>query len=743
VPNLTVFVASTSGTLRPYRDAAIYACGKQKLVARFMEDFMPDSEPSIELCRREIDESNVFLLLLGHQYGSRPVGETASFTELEYEYAVERGLRIISFIVEDGFPWPDEGRDQDPVDQAALASFKGRVNSRHTSRRFGSLQSFREDLLILFGQVRIAQGPDEDRPEIRSFDFGGRRYRSPYQLAVAIATSDWTDARLTFGGDERGRIIDWLRDDVGDASFQVRLISRPLSEVVTDERIADFLAFFAPDIPPTYRGRPTDAAGLAQLCDRAADGVAHDQVLLDSFTEALYRSWSIHTCVSRHPECGDGGCNVLADAWAAYGSALATLATEVEAIAAQLGDRTDLVPQLSAGTPDLTPDAAARLRPTLLRAVLDPVFRGSACDRADRFLRLGVEWWDGLLTRAQTGSFGTRFVFCVLVTEFASAALATAQREHEEAEAEQEAAAARADEEAEAERQAEQKAEQAAEQRRQAARAMVPQRTWTMARSGLLAGLIGSAALIIQFGTHWIGQLDGSSWLPAANYALIAAACGYGLVARQPFIGAGLALGAVVWRVPAMLDLAAEAVRGVAFTGSDWTRSLAISYLFGNLCLMVAVVLLSIVLTGQVRRWGRPEQLPPALGAGLIGAVSVFSLPPFNTDTDLPHVTYVNLPDFPDFHYYVDYHLGAFALIGGAAVFLALPLLTMLDELRWVGVATLGGWLGVAVANVPGMYHDVSVGVPYSLLLAGYLAALLRVAWRQRATSSVELVPMP
>ena len=40
---------------------------------------------------RELVEScDVFVLLLAHRYGARPPGETRSFTELEYAWALDR-----------------------------------------------------------------------------------------------------------------------------------------------------------------------------------------------------------------------------------------------------------------------------------------------------------------------------------------------------------------------------------------------------------------------------------------------------------------------------------------------------------------------------------------------------------------------------------------------------------------------------------------------------------------------------
>ena len=67
----------------------------------FMEDFPPESLSPLDVCRRKIDSCHAVILLIAHRYGSRPPGETLGYTELEYEYAVERGKQLHIFRVEE------------------------------------------------------------------------------------------------------------------------------------------------------------------------------------------------------------------------------------------------------------------------------------------------------------------------------------------------------------------------------------------------------------------------------------------------------------------------------------------------------------------------------------------------------------------------------------------------------------------------------------------------------------------
>ena len=141
-----VFVASVTGHLGVYRAAVIEVCHRLGLVPVFMEGFAAESPPPLAVCRSKIDSCGAVVLLVAHRYGSRPPGETLGYTELEYEYAVQRGKPLLIFRVEESFPWPPTDVDRGD-DAVALARFVERVGV-HTLRGFGDLAVFREDVML-------------------------------------------------------------------------------------------------------------------------------------------------------------------------------------------------------------------------------------------------------------------------------------------------------------------------------------------------------------------------------------------------------------------------------------------------------------------------------------------------------------------------------------------------------------------------------------------------------------------
>lgn len=154
-----VFVSSASGELARYRRAAVEVCHRLGLVAMHMEEFDPERPPPVQVCQREVENCDVFVLLLAHRYGARPAGQERSYTELEYEWAVSRaGRPLLAFVVDPKFPWPPPDIDHG-ADAEALGRFVARVRSSHVVKRFAELSAFREDLILALKPHETAPAP--------------------------------------------------------------------------------------------------------------------------------------------------------------------------------------------------------------------------------------------------------------------------------------------------------------------------------------------------------------------------------------------------------------------------------------------------------------------------------------------------------------------------------------------------------------------------------------------------------
>jgi len=191
--NLRVFISSTSGALLPYRLAAVEVCHRLGLTPVYMEEFDPQRPTPEEVCRRALEGSDVYVLLLAHHYGARPPTKEFSYTELEYQWATSRAdMPMLAYVVDPAFPWPppdiDRGADAD-----ALARFTAHVLSNHVKRPLADPAKFREDLMLALSHVQrewAARKPPEDEPSAaespRKRQPGARRRESRIPAAPAF-----------------------------------------------------------------------------------------------------------------------------------------------------------------------------------------------------------------------------------------------------------------------------------------------------------------------------------------------------------------------------------------------------------------------------------------------------------------------------------------------------------------------------------------------------------------------------
>lgn len=143
---LQVFISSTYKDLRDERQAAVSAILKAGHIPAGMELFTSGDESQMETIKRWIDESDVFMLILGGRYGSIEPTTSLSYTELEYDYAVNSGKPYFAVVIDDDAldqKVKEMGRDVIESDYTKeLAAFRKKVLSR-TSAFFGDVRDIR------------------------------------------------------------------------------------------------------------------------------------------------------------------------------------------------------------------------------------------------------------------------------------------------------------------------------------------------------------------------------------------------------------------------------------------------------------------------------------------------------------------------------------------------------------------------------------------------------------------------
>jgi hypothetical protein len=141
-----MFLSSTFEDLRREREQVIKAILEMGHIPVGMEMFSAADEEQWKVITRQIDQTDYYVVLVAHRYGS--IVDGLSYTEKEYDYAVVTGVPVLAFIIEDGAPWPADWVEPDPVKKSSLAAFKAKLRRRPVS--------FWRTADDLYGRVSIA-----------------------------------------------------------------------------------------------------------------------------------------------------------------------------------------------------------------------------------------------------------------------------------------------------------------------------------------------------------------------------------------------------------------------------------------------------------------------------------------------------------------------------------------------------------------------------------------------------------
>ena len=100
---LQVFVSSTYTDLIEERQAAVQAILDAGHIPAGMELFKAGNDSQLKTIYKWIDESDVYMLILGGRYGSVESKSGKSYTQLEYEYAVNKGIPVFAVVLSNSF----------------------------------------------------------------------------------------------------------------------------------------------------------------------------------------------------------------------------------------------------------------------------------------------------------------------------------------------------------------------------------------------------------------------------------------------------------------------------------------------------------------------------------------------------------------------------------------------------------------------------------------------------------------
>ena len=124
-----VFVSSTFTDLKDERSAVMQALLELDCIPAGMELFPASTDDQWTLIQRVIDDCDYYLVIVGGRYGSMD-SQGISYTEKEYDYAVQQGKPVMGCVHRQPGDIPARNTERDLAIAAKLDVFRSKVQQR-------------------------------------------------------------------------------------------------------------------------------------------------------------------------------------------------------------------------------------------------------------------------------------------------------------------------------------------------------------------------------------------------------------------------------------------------------------------------------------------------------------------------------------------------------------------------------------------------------------------------------------
>lgn len=168
-----IFVSSTFTDLKEERKAIIEGLLNAKYIPAGMEMFAASNDEQFKYIKKIIDTCDYYVLIVGARYGSINLSTGKSFTEQEYDYAVEKNIPVLAFLHDDPYNLPIDKRDDD--NRELLEKFRAKVSDGRLCKMWHTSAELISSVIISLGeevannpQIGWTRGNIEDSVELLS-----------------------------------------------------------------------------------------------------------------------------------------------------------------------------------------------------------------------------------------------------------------------------------------------------------------------------------------------------------------------------------------------------------------------------------------------------------------------------------------------------------------------------------------------------------------------------------------------
>jgi hypothetical protein len=186
----SVFVSSTYRDLNKQRKGINEFLLKSNYIPLMMENFGSSSKPSLKVIKEMLKITDYYVLIISGVYGSIVPSKRISYTENEYDIALEYGIPVLPFIYEGILD--DSMVEKSEENQKKLLMFKEKVKKNHNVSLF---QAF-EDLpaLILSSLTNECKSTPREG-WIRGIEYKRNKYRE-YVIGLNFKAKELSEEQI-------------------------------------------------------------------------------------------------------------------------------------------------------------------------------------------------------------------------------------------------------------------------------------------------------------------------------------------------------------------------------------------------------------------------------------------------------------------------------------------------------------------------------------------------------------------
>lgn len=148
-----IFVSSTFNDLKYERQVAIDTIIKLRQIPAGMELFSATGENQFEMIKPIIYESDYYLLIVAGKYGTICEDTGLSYTEMEYDFAVQNHKRVIAFVNDDPDNLPFSDREVTDKMRRKLKKFRKKVMSNKMVKLWHDKEELFQEISISISTV--------------------------------------------------------------------------------------------------------------------------------------------------------------------------------------------------------------------------------------------------------------------------------------------------------------------------------------------------------------------------------------------------------------------------------------------------------------------------------------------------------------------------------------------------------------------------------------------------------------